>query len=388
MAAIPLIRGPLTVPAPDPRFEANLERHLRLFAELPAAYYDVPADVLARRIEAAKRALGGSTVVLGHNYQTDDVVRFADATGDSYQLSVFARDTPADNIVFCGVTFMAETADILTDGKRNVLIPSMEASCPMAGMSEMIQVDRAWRAIDAVAPGDFVPVTYINSYADLKAFTGEKGGVVCTSANADRAFRWAFAQGKRVFFTPDKHLGTNTALALGVAPEQIANYNPWKKNGGLSAEDIARARVVVWEGYCQVHDRFKPEHVEALRADDPEIRIVAHPECRKEVVALADFVGSTSAIIDYVAKLPAGASVGIGTEIHLVKRLAKEHRDKRVVQLCGDLCLDCNAMRQVDPRYLCWTLEELVAGNVVNRVHVPDDERAWARVALDRMLAV
>ncbi|MHB8585868.1 MAG: quinolinate synthase NadA [Thermoplasmatota archaeon] len=380
---------PIAVPAANPAYERNLERHLQLFPELPAAFLQLSRDELMGRIGRAKKRLGESTIILGHNYQADDIVRFADATGDSYQLSVIAKASKARNIVFCGVTFMAETAEILTEGERNVIIPSLEASCPMAGMSEMIQVDRAWRAISAALPSggaDLLPVTYINSYADLKAFTGEKGGIICTSANAEKAFQWAFNRGKRVFFTPDKHLGRNVARKLGVPSDEVAVWNPWKPGGGVSAEAIANARVIVWEGYCQVHDRFKVEHVEAIRKEHPDIQIVVHPECRPEVVALADFVGSTNAIASFVEKQPAGAKMAIGTEIHMVKRLAREHPDRYIVQLCGEACLDCNAMRQVDPRYLCWVLEELTEGRVMNRVSVPEDERALARRALDRML--
>jgi quinolinate synthase len=390
----------LATPEADPRFELNLRRHLQAFPELPAAFSTLSPVELRRRTERAKARLGASVLVLGHNYQADDVIHFADATGDSYQLSLIAKKSAASTIVFCGVTFMAETAEILTEGTRDVIIPSLEASCPMAGMSEMIQVDRAWRAIASALGEDpagvsegatdpsrgIVPVTYVNSYADLKAFTGSHGGIICTSANSEKAFQWAFHRGRRVFFTPDKHLGRNTARRMGIRSDEIAIWNPWKPGGGLTADDLERARVIGWEGYCQVHDRFKLDHVRAIQAERPGIRIVVHPECRPEVVDAADFVGSTNAIASWVAKQPAGASIAIGTEIHMVRRLAREHPDKYIVQLCGEACLDCNAMRQVDPRYLCWVLEELAEGHVMNRIVVPEEERVLAQKALNRML--
>lgn len=391
-----LNRAPVPAERRARAHEASLMRHLSVFAELPPAYADVPVEERRRRILQAKAALGSDLVILGHNYQNDEIVSFSDHTGDSYQLSVIAaKDADAKHIVFCGVSFMAETADILTDGMRNVILPSMEASCPMAGMAEMIQVAKGWDLLAKELGEDIlVPIAYVNSYADLKAFVAEKGGLVCTSANAEKAFRWAWTKsapalaGKEpvIVFFPDKHLATNTALDLGVARERIALLDPWKPADEATKAAVRSARVVAWQGYCQVHDRFKPEHVAELRALHPDINVIVHPECRREVVEMADHVGSTSKILDIVSKAPAGSKWAVGTEVHMVKRLAKENPDKYIVQLCGELCLDCNAMRQVQPEYMLWILEELVAGRVQNRIQVPADERAMAKVALHRML--
>jgi quinolinate synthase len=388
--ALPLVQS---VPADRvSRYEANLWRHMGVLAELPAEYQRLDAETVARRTAAARGALGEDVVLLVHNYQADEIARFADAMGDSFQLSAFAKRTRAKHIVFAGVTFMAETADLVTDGERNVVMPSMEASCPMAGMSEMVQVARAWERLSAWTDvSRVVPVTYMNSYADLKAFTGEKGGLVCTSANSLKAMRWAFERGDKVLFTPDQHLGENTATWLGIPDDAILRWNPWDpqgNGGGLSAADVERARVILWQGFCQVHERFKLEHVRAMRAEHPDVRIIVHPECRREVVQSADAWGSTAVIEKWVAQHPAGSTLAIGTEIHMVKRLAAQHPDKRILQLCGELCLDCNAMRQIDPRYLLWTLEELATGNVVNRIRIDDEDRAWGKVAIERMLAL
>jgi quinolinate synthase len=374
------------------RYEATLWRHMSALAELPAEYQTLDDAAVARRTVAAKRALGEDLCLLVHNYQRDEIARFADAMGDSFQLSVFAKKTKARNIVFAGVTFMAETADLVTDGQRNVVMPSMEASCPMAGMSEMVQVARAWDRIGQWTDASrVVPVTYMNSYADLKAFTGENGGLVCTSANSIKAMQWAFARGDKVLFTPDQYLGLNTATWLGIPDDQIVRWNPWDpkgNGGGLTQDDIRRAKVILWQGFCQVHERFKVEHVAQMRADHPDVRIIVHPECRREVVQAADAWGSTAVIEKWVAEQPAGSTLAIGTEIHMVKRLAAQHPDKTIVQLCGELCLDCNAMRQIDPRYMLWTLEELEAGNVVNRIQVDDADRAGGKLAIERMLAL
>jgi quinolinate synthase len=361
-------------------------------AELPAAYQALDEAAVLRRTTAARRALGEDATLLVHNYQRDEIARFADAMGDSFQLSVIAKRSRAKHIVFAGVTFMAETADLVTDGERNVIMPSMEASCPMAGMSEMVQVSRAWdRLAEWTDITRVVPVTYMNSYADLKAFTGEKGGLVCTSANSLKAMKWAFERGDKVLFTPDRYLGHNTAHWLGIPDRRILVWNPWDpagNGGGHTAEDVARAEVILWQGFCQVHERFKLEHVREMRESFPGVKIIVHPECRREVVDAADAWGSTAVIEKWVDEQPAGSTLAIGTEIHMVKRLAAQHPDKRIVQLCGELCLDCNAMRQIDPRYLLWTLEELVAGRVVNRIRIDDEDRAWGKVAIERMLAL
>ncbi|HWG92479.1 MAG TPA: quinolinate synthase NadA [Candidatus Thermoplasmatota archaeon] len=371
------------------RYEQAAWKHLSPLAELPQQYQGMSEEERSRRIAAAKAKLGDRLVILGHNYQNDEIIRWSDATGDSFQLSVKAKNTKAEYIVFCGVSFMAETADLVTDGSRVVIQPSMEASCPMAGMAEMVQVYQAWEHISSVVgESNVIPVTYVNSYADLKAFTGEKGGVICTSANADKAFKWAFERAEKIFFTPDKHLANNTAAKMGIPKEQVILYNPWMPKGGVSDDQLRNAKVILWEGYCQVHERFQVHHVEEVRRDYPGIKVVTHPECRKEVCDLSDYVGSTSQMIDWIAKQPAGSKIAVGTEIHMVKRLAKENPDKFIVQLCGALCLDCNAMRQVQPEYLAWVLESLVEGRVVNRIRVDDEDRANAKLSLDRMLAL
>lgn len=374
------------------RYEANLWRHMGVLAELPTEYQTLAPETVDRRIARAKKELGEDLVILVHNYQRDDIYKWADATGDSFQLSVHAKRTKAKHIVFAGVTFMAETADLVTDGERNVVMPSMEASCPMAGMSEMVQVSRAWeRLSEWTDTSRVVPLTYMNSYADLKGFTGENGGLICTSANSIKAMEWAFERGDKVLFTPDRYLGHNTARWLGIPDDEIIVWNPWDpKNtgGGHSKADVERAKVILWQGFCQVHERFKVDHVREMREQYPGVKIIVHPECRREVVEAADAWGSTSAIEQWVAKQPAGATIAIGTEIHMVKRLAAQHPDKTIFQLCGPLCLDCNAMRQIDPRYMLWTLEELMAGNVVNRIRVDDEDRAPAKLAIERMLAL
>ena len=374
------------------RYEATLWRHMGAMAELPAAYQLLEEPEVVRRTAAAKKALGEDLCLLVHNYQRDDIARWADAMGDSFQLSVFAKNSKAKHIVFAGVTFMAETADLVTDGQRNVVIPSMEASCPMAGMSEMVQVSRAWERLSQWTDvSRVIPVTYMNSYADLKAFTGENGGIICTSANSIKAMKWAFERGDKVLFTPDRYLGLNTAKWLGIQDDEIVLWNPWDpkgNGGGLTPEMVQKAKVILWQGFCQVHERFKLEHVREMREAHPDVRIIVHPECRCEVVEAADAWGSTAVIEKWVAEQPAGSTLAIGTEVHMVRRLAAQHPDKTVMQLCGDLCLDCNAMRQIDPRYLLWTLEELVAGNVVNRVTIDDADRAAGKLALERMLGL
>lgn len=387
--ALPIVEPPTPR---QTRYEANLWRHMAALAELPADYQTLATADVDRRTKAAIASLGDDLCLLAHNYQRDDIVKWAHATGDSFQLSVYAKKTPAKHIVFAGVTFMAETADLVTDGQRNVVMPSMEASCPMAGMSEMVQVSRAWdRLSEWTDTSRVVPVTYMNSYADLKAFTGENGGLICTSANSIKAMRWAFERGDKVLFTPDRYLGVNTARWLGIPQDEILLWNPWDpKNtgGGHTQADVERAKVILWQGFCQVHERFKLEHVDMMRAEYPGIRIIVHPECRPEVVDAADAWGSTALIEKWVREQPAGSTLAIGTEIHMVKRLAAQNPDKTIYQLCGPMCLDCNAMRQIDPRYMLWTLEELVAGNVVNRIQIDDADRAPGKLAIERMLAL
>ncbi|USZ70766.1 quinolinate synthase NadA [Natronosalvus halobius] len=371
---------------------ADLDTELSLFKydnleQLPPRYRDLEADQRTARIEAALEELGDDVVVLGHNYQRREIVEHADFVGDSYQLSVEAAESDAKYVVFGGVTFMAESADIITDDDQTVILPSMEASCPMAGMAEALQVDAAWAEITAAAPdADIVPITYMNSYADLKAFCADQGGLVCTSSNAHRAFEWAFERGDKVLFLPDKHLGENTAHRLGME-DQIAEWDPWDPEGKDPAE-VAESDIICWEGYCQVHERFRVEHIEQIRAEDPDANVIVHPECRREVVEAADRAGSTAEICRTVEAADPGDTWAIGTEIHLTNHLQRWHPEVNVLPLCGEACMDCNAMRQIDPNYLAWVLEELVEGRERNVIEVAPEEKALAKIALDRMLEV
>jgi quinolinate synthase len=368
----------------------DLESDLSLFKygnleQLPAEYRELSEEERTERIAAAREELGDDVVVLGHNYQRREIVEQADFVGDSYQLSKAAAESDAEYVVFAGVTFMAESADVITDDDQTVLLPSMEASCPMAGMAEALQVDAAWSDVTAAA-GDreIVPVTYMNSYADLKAFCGEHGGLVCTSSNAHRAFEWALERGDAVLFLPDKHLGENTAHRLGIE-DRTAEWDPWDPESA-AAEAVVDADVILWDGYCQVHERFTAGHVADVRERHPEANVVVHPECRREVVEAADVVGSTSTICETVAEADPGETWAIGTEIHLAEHLERWHPEVNVLPLCGDACMDCNAMRQIDPNYLTWLLEGLAAGEVHNVVEVAAREKELAELALDRML--
>ena len=370
---------------------AELETDLSLFKydnleQLPPAYRDLEEAERTRRIEAALDELGDDVVILGHNYQRREIVDHADFVGDSYQLSKEAANADADYVVFGGVTFMAESADIITDDDQSVILPSMEASCPMAGMAEALQVDAAWAEITAETDDDIIPITYMNSYADLKAFCAEQGGLVCTSSNAHKAFEYAFEKGEKVLFLPDKHLGENTAHRLGMADE-IVEWDPWGPEGA-DASAAAQNDIILWAGYCQVHERFRESHIEDLREERPDANVVVHPECRREVVEAADVVGSTATICETVAEADPGDTWAIGTEIHLAKHLDRWHPEVEVLPLCGDACMDCNAMRQIDPNYLAWVLEELVAGRERNVIEVAPREKELAQVALDRMLEI
>jgi quinolinate synthase len=370
----------------------DLDTDLSLFKydnleQLPPQYRELSEHDRTERIETALDELGDDVLVLGHNYQRREIVEHADFIGDSYALSKRAAESDAEYVVFCGVTFMAESADIITDDSQTVLLPSMEASCPMAGMAEALQVDAAWEEITAAAPDEtIIPVTYMNSYADLKAFCAEQGGLVCTSSNAHRAFEYAFDRGDKVLFLPDKHLGENTAHRLGME-DSTAVWDPWDP-AGKDAEEVAQADIVLWEGYCQVHERFREGHVEQVREDYPDANVVVHPECRREVVDAADVVGSTSTITETVENADPGETWAIGTEIHLANHLARWHPEVEVVPLCGDACMDCNAMRQIDPNYLTWILEALTAGREQNVIEVAPQEKELAGVALDRMLEI
>jgi quinolinate synthase len=370
---------------------ADIETDLSLFKydnleRLPPRYRDLDREERTERIEAALAELGDDVVVLGHNYQREEIVEHADFVGDSYGLSTEAADTDAPYVVFCGVTFMAESADIITDDDQSVLLPSMEASCPMAGMAEALQVDAAWAELTAATEDDIVPITYMNSYADLKAFCADHGGAVCTSSNAHEVFEWAFDRGDTVLFLPDKFLGLNTAYRLGLE-DSVAEWDPWDPEG-TDAAAAAENDVILWDGYCQVHERFRESHVTDLREDHPDANVVVHPECRREVVEAADVVGSTATIRETVAEAAPGETWAIGTEIHLANHLDRWHEDVEVLPLCGDACMDCNAMRQIDPNYLTWILEGLVEGERRNVVQVDPETAELAGTAMDRMLRI
>ncbi|MFI7110669.1 quinolinate synthase NadA [Nonomuraea sp. NPDC050227] len=345
---------------------------------------------LVERARKAKEALGDRLFVLGHHYQRDEVIQFADVTGDSFKLAQQAAARPeAEFIVFCGVHFMAESADILTGDAQKVVLPDLAAGCSMADMATFDQVEECWEALeDAGLAGEVVPVTYMNSSADIKAFCGRNGGVVCTSSNAKRALDWAFEQGRKVLFLPDQHLGRNTAvLEMGMSLDDCVVWNPHRPDGGLTREQLDRARMILWKGHCSVHGRFTAESVDDVRARIPGVNVLVHPECRHEVVLKADHVGSTEHIIKTLQAAPAGSSWAVGTELNLVKRLATMFPDKNVSFLDRTVCY-CSTMNRIDLPHLVWALESLVLGDVVNRITVDEDTAHWARVALDRMLAL
>ena len=348
-----------------------------------------PSDpALVERARAARAALGDRVMLLGHHYQRDEVIAFADARGDSFKLARDAERAGAELIVFCGVHFMAETADILTGPDVPVVLPDLAAGCSMADMAEIAQVEAAWEDLREAGCSAVVPLTYMNSSAAIKAFTGRHGGAVCTSSNAERAMTWAFEQGEQVLFLPDQHLGRNTAVRdLGLSLDDCVVYDPHLPGGGLRPEVYRRAKVVLWKGHCSVHGTFVPEHVDLVRRKLPGVNVLVHPECRHSVVTKADYVGSTEYIIRTIGAAPPGSAWAVGTELNLVGRLAQEHPDKTVVFLNEKVCF-CATMNRIDLPHLVWALEELVAGRVPNRITVDADTARWARMALDRMLAL
>jgi quinolinate synthase len=364
-------------------------------------YLALPDHTMDARIAAARPKLGATTILLGHHYQRDEVIRFADFTGDSYKLSKIAAETGARYIVFCGVHFMAESADVLgrpegpEQQAQQVILPDLNAGCSMADMAEISQVEACWEALARLGlTDDMIPLTYMNSTAAIKAFCGEHGGLVCTSSNARAAFEWAFARGKRILFLPDQHLGRNTGYAMGIPLEEMAVWDPWAVQlgsdaGGQTKEKLASSRVILWKGHCAVHQRFLPSHVDQVRAKYPGIQVIVHPECRWEVCQKADALGSTERLIKIVEDAPAGSMFAIGTEIHLVNRLAKRFASegKRIITLDDTGCL-CTTMYRISPHHLAWALENLVEGRVVNQIKVRKSVKAWAKVALDRMLEI
>jgi quinolinate synthase len=366
--------------------DLDSERGVDCPGDLPAA--SDPA--LVARARAAKDALGGRVFVLGHHYQRDEVIAFADVTGDSFKLAQQAAARPeAEYIVFCGVHFMAESADILTAPGQAVVLPDLAAGCSMADMATFDQVEECWATLaDAGIADRTVPVSYMNSSAAIKAFTGRHGGTICTSSNAKRALDWAFGQTDKVLFLPDQHLGRNTAvLEMGMSLDDCVLYDPHKPGGGLTPQQLRDARMILWKGHCSVHGRFTLQSVEDVRARIPGVQVLAHPECRHEVVTAADLVGSTEFIIRTLEQAPAGSAWAIGTELNLVKRLAAAHPDKTVAFLDKTVCY-CSTMNRIDLPHLVWSLEQLVAGTVPNRITVEPETARHARVALDQMLAL
>ncbi len=374
-----------TATSPEAASSCSLENYLAL-----------PDHTMDARIAEARARLGATTILLGHHYQRDEVIRFADYTGDSYKLSKIAAETDARYIVFCGVHFMAESADVLgrPEGPgqpaQQVILPDLHAGCSMADMAEISQVEDCWETLERCGlASETIPITYMNSTAAIKAFCGEHGGLVCTSSNAGKAFEWGFARGKRILFLPDQHLGRNTGYAMGIPLEAMTVWDPWGLQGGQTKEALAASRVLLWKGHCSVHQRFLPSHVDEVRAKYPGIQVIVHPECRWEVCQKADALGSTERLIALVEKAPAGTMFAVGTEIHLVNRMAQRfaHEGKRIITLDDTGCL-CTTMYRISPQHLAWSLENLVEGRVVNRIQVRASVKEWARVALDRMLEI
>jgi quinolinate synthase len=366
--------------------DLSSERGVSCTGELPAS----SDPHLVERAKKARAALGKSAMILGHHYQRDEVIDFADITGDSFKLAQAAADNQsAENIIFCGVHFMAESADILTSEKQRVILPDLAAGCSMADMAAANQVNQAWKVFEKLGiAGKTIPVTYMNSSAAIKSFTGENGGTICTSSNAERAMKWAFEKGEKVFFLPDQHLGRNTAvLKLGLELSDCVIWNPWKVNGGLSDAELTSAKVILWRGHCSVHGRFSVENIEQVRQKIAGVKVIVHPECQYEVVSKADVVGSTEMIIKTVTQSPAGSSWAVGTELNLVKRLAANNLDKTVVFLDKDVCY-CSTMNRIDLPHLLWAMESLVKGRVVNQIKVEPKTANFARIALDRMLGL
>jgi len=352
-------------------------------------FAELPDEQLTATITAAKEALGPEVLILGHHYQRDAVIQFADLTGDSLKLARLAsQNTDCRHIVFCGVHFMAETADILTPDEVAVVLPDLTAGCSLADMADEDQVDACWEQLgEWIDTAEVTPITYVNSSAALKAFCGRNGGVVCTSSNARQVLEWARSQRPKVLFFPDQHLGRNTAKAMGVPLERMALWDPAQPAGGLDKETAERSEIILWNGYCSVHQMFQPSHVEMFRRKLPDVQIVVHPECDMSVVDLADQVGSTEYIIRAVAEAPAGSTLAIGTELNLVNRLKARHTDKRIYFLSPTVCL-CTTMYRIDLPHLAWAMEHLRHEQVVNRIRVPSTVAEEARTALDRMLAI
>jgi quinolinate synthase len=343
------------------------------------------------RIHAARAILGDKVVILGHHYQRDETVQFADFQGDSYQLSKEGAKVAAKYIIFAGVHFMAESADILARPDQVVILPNLRAGCSMADMATLEQVETAWTELEDVLGTDpahhIMPITYMNSAANLKAFVGKNGGTVCTSSNAQASLAWAFAQREKIFFFPDQHLGRNTGKLMGIPLDKMVVWNPFKPYGGLTDQQIREAKIILWQGHCSVHQQFRPAHIDYWRKEHPDMNIIVHPECMMEVVDKADFSGSTAKIIQMIEAAPSGSKWAVGTEMHLVNRIKKQHPDKFITLLSPFSCL-CSTMYRISPLDLADMLEGLVEGRVMNQIRVPEDIKHNAKLALDRMLAI
>lgn len=362
------------------------ERGVSCDGELPAA----SDPGLVERAKIARAALGSRAIILGHHYQRDEVIAFADITGDSFKLAQAAASNPeAELVIFCGVHFMAESADVLTTADQKVILPDLAAGCSMADMAASNQVHEAWKVFERVGiAGKTIPVTYMNSTAAIKSFTGEHGGTVCTSSNAERAMRWAFDKGEKVFFLPDQHLGRNTAvLKLGLSLTDCVLWNPWKPNGGLTDQEIIDAKVILWRGHCSVHGRFTVDNITEVRTRVPGVKVLVHPECQHDVVSQADVVGSTEFIIKTIEESAPGSKWAIGTELNLVQRLANRFTDREILFLDKTVCY-CSTMNRIDLPHLVWAMETLVSGRIVNQISVDPHIAHFSRVALDRMLAL
>ncbi|MEW6542631.1 MAG: quinolinate synthase NadA [Nitrospirota bacterium] len=366
---------------------------MKALASVPTSvteYQALTPQELFERTAAAKRTLGDRALILGHNYQRDEVIEHADFRGDSLMLAKLAAErAERPHIVFCGVHFMAETADILSRSGQTVILPDLSAGCSMADMAAIEQVDQCWESLSRILPVEeaVTPVVYVNSAAVLKAFCGEHGGITCTSSNAKAVMDWAWARREKLLFFPDEHLGRNTANRMGLPREQMIVWDPFMPNGGHTADAVRKARLILWKGHCSVHQMFQPAHVDYFRRKYPDGKVIVHPECHEDVVNKADLVGSTEFIIRTVRSAPAGTTWAVGTELNLVNRLKREQSDKHVFFLSSTVC-QCATMFRIDAPHLCWAMENLAEGHVVNRIVVPDDEKAWARIALDRMMAV
>jgi quinolinate synthase len=350
-----------------------------------------PSDPgLVERAKIARAALGSKAMVLGHHYQRDEVIAFADIRGDSFKLAQAAADnSDAEFIFFCGVHFMAESADILTTKDQKVILPDLAAGCSMADMATAVQVEDCWQVLEKLGVAKrTIPITYMNSSAAIKAFTGKNNGAVCTSSNAMRAMKWAFENGDKILFLPDQHLGRNTAvLSLGLKLDDCVLWNPWKKNGGLTDDQIRSAKVILWRGHCSVHGRFTVDNINQARQQLPGVKVLVHPECQHDVVANADLVGSTEMIIKSITQSPAGSKWAVGTELNLVQRLANENPDKQVIFLDKTICY-CSTMNRIDLPHLVWAMESLVSERMVNQIQVENEVAKYAKVALERMLAL